>query len=132
MALLFLAACGRSGAGDAAPEPGTRGEATPAVMQVSEADNLRTIPVRLGDRIEVSLHAQDPSTQWAQPETSDRRVLAPAVDTKAAAARGVTLAAFTASAPGTATITSSWPLACQPGCQPKMTFQVAVAVAGRG
>jgi hypothetical protein len=112
-ALLGLAACGSVSlrpAGPSSPSagPGIGGD-------VNDADENKTLAYHVGDTFEVVLHQQSGWTPWQNLMPMDRNVLQPMVDTRAAAARGVTLAKFRAAAPGTTEITASAGAACSPG-----------------
>ncbi len=83
--------------------------------QVTETDAGKTITVRVGGTLEVVLRAEQDFTDWSHPVSSNAGVLAPTVDTKAAAPRGVTIAAFKGVAPGTAQVQAETHAACSPG-----------------
>jgi hypothetical protein len=88
---------------------------TPGGPQVTDADENRVLQYHVGDTFEVVLHQQTGWTQWSNLSAVDRGVLQPIVDTRAAAARGVTLARFKAAAPGTTEIQASAGASCTPG-----------------
>jgi hypothetical protein len=88
---------------------------TPGGPQVTDADENRVLQYHVGDTFEVVLHQQTGWTQWSNLSAVDRGVLQPIVDTRAAAARGVTLARFKAAAPGTTEIQASAGASCSPG-----------------
>jgi hypothetical protein len=80
---------------------------------VSEKDHAVTL--RVGQRLELVLHAYGGMTTWSQVRTSDPSILAPRVDPAETAVRGVTLAAFQALAPGEADVTAVASPDCSPG-----------------
>jgi phage tail protein X len=73
-------------------------------VTVTEKDH--TAAVRVGQKLEVVLHANSGMTSWQQPKSTDESILAPIVDPAATAVRGVTLAAFQAKAPGVVQVNS--------------------------
>lgn len=109
-AALALTACGSVGTGSATPSPGSGVGFDTAV---SEKDKTATLQV--GQRLEVVLHAYPGMANWTAPKSSSESILVPIVNTKAAAARGVTIAGFQAVAPGEAEITSNSSPNCSPG-----------------
>ena len=112
-ALLGLTACG---AVAMRPAPA---ESLPAAQaggsQVTDADENKTLQFHVGDSFEVVLHEQPGFTPWQNLQPEDRSVLQPVVDTRAAAARGVTLAKFRAAAAGRTDLTATSSVACSPG-----------------
>ena len=112
-ALLGLTACGSVAL---RPAPADSPSAAPAGgSQVTEADENKTLQFHVGDTFEVVLHAQSGFTPWQNLQPVDRTVLQPMVDTRAAAARGVTLAKFRAAATGRTDLTATASVACSPG-----------------
>jgi hypothetical protein len=110
---LLLSACGSVGTG-AAPSPTpSSGPGLGFDVQVTEKDHAAT--VRVGQKLELVLHAYGGMTTWSQVKTSDPSILAPRVDPAATAVRGVTLAAFQALAPGEADVTAVASPDCSPG-----------------
>jgi len=107
-AALLLSACGTRVGSAPTPSPGLDFNAV-----VTEHDTAITIQV--GQKLEVVLHAKSGMTNWSNVRSSDTSVLAPIVNPAATAARGVTLAAFQALAPGRAVITASAGALCSPG-----------------
>jgi uncharacterized protein YceK len=112
-AALVMSACGTVGTGSSpSPTPST----VPGLnfdVAVSEKDTAATM--RVGQKLEVALHANNGMTNWSQAKSRDESILAPIVDPAATAARGVTLAAFQARAPGQADITAYASPLCSPG-----------------
>jgi hypothetical protein len=119
---LALTACGSAGAGSGSgPSPSTR-PGFDFAAAVSEKDHAATLHV--GQKLEVVLHAANGMNNWTQPSSSDASILAPVVNPAATAVRGVTLAAFQATAPGLAEITSNASPACPSGQPCPMYVQV--------
>ena len=113
LAAVTLCACGAVGSG-AAPSPSVSPSAgTHFDMAVSE--KTRTTTIRVGQTLEAVLHANSGMTAWSGVHSSDPSVLSPIVNPAATAARGVTLAAFKAIAPGRAQITATAGADCSPG-----------------
>ncbi|MDQ6901182.1 MAG: protease inhibitor I42 family protein [Candidatus Dormibacteraeota bacterium] len=133
VAALVLCACGAAGSG-AAPTP----SASPSTGQgfdLAVNEKSRTATMRVGQKVEVVLHANPGMTTWSGVRSSDPSVLAAIVNPAATAARGITLAAFQALAPGKATITATAGADCSPGqaCPQYallLTIEVTVVVAG--
>jgi hypothetical protein len=110
---LLLTACGASGIGPGAssspsPSAGTR-------FDVTAMDTDHAVTLRVGQTLEVVLHAGKGLHDWTHPTSSDQSVLIPIVDPAATAARGVTLAAFAAKAPGEAEVSATAAPLCSPG-----------------
>ncbi len=78
-------------------------------------ENDTAITIQLGQKLEVVLHARSGMTNWGNVRSSDTSILTPIVNPAATAARGVTLAAFQASARGETFITATAGAACSPG-----------------
>ena len=112
-ALLLMTACGASGAGgggNASPTPSSGSR-----FDVTATDTDHTVTMRVGQTLEVVLHADKGLHDWTHPTSSDQSVLEPIVDPAATAARGVTLAAFKAGAAGQAEVSSTASPLCSPG-----------------
>jgi hypothetical protein len=119
---LALTACGSFGPGTGSgPTPST-GPGLNFDLAVSEKDHAATMHV--GQKLEVVLHASNTMANWTPPKSSDTSILASIANTKAAAARGVTLAAFQAMAPGQVEITSNASPVCPTGQACPMYVQV--------
>jgi hypothetical protein len=135
VAVLTLCACGAVGSG-AAPPPSPTPSTGPGLgfdLAVSETTRIATM--RVSQKLEAVLHARPGMTTWSGVRSSDPSVLAPIVNPAATAARGVTLAAFQAIAPGTAQITATAGAACSPGqaCPQYavlLTIDITVVVGG--
>ncbi len=78
-------------------------------------ENDKAITIRVGQKLEVVLHAKPGMTDWSNVRSSDTSVLTPIVNPAATAVRGVTLAAFQAQARGQANIRATAGAACSPG-----------------
>jgi hypothetical protein len=103
---LIISGCGsvRSGAGPiASPTPSTGSNLS---FDVTVTETTKAASMRVGQKLEVVLHAGSQMNNWTQPKSSDESVLAPIVNPAASAARGVTLAAFQARAPGQVNVTA--------------------------
>jgi len=132
IAALVLSACGAVGSG-AAPPAGASPSTGPGLsfdVAVSEKD--KTAILHVGQKLEAVLHAQHGMTAWSSVRSSDEAVLVPIVNPAAPAARGITLAAFQALAPGKAQITATAGANCSPGTacpQYLMVLAIEVTVA---
>ena len=105
-----VATCACSGAVGATPS------ASPGIgFAATVTETTRTASIRVGQSLEVVLHAGSGMTSWAQPKSSDESILAPTVNPAATAVRGVTLAAFEARAPGQVNITAYASPVCPSG-----------------
>lgn len=113
LAALLLAACGATGAGSSPSPSPTSPSGFGYAVVLTQTDHAATL--RVGQKLEVVLRAAAGATNWTQPASSDESVLAPTVDPAATAARGVTLAAFLAMAPGQAVIHSTSGPLCPSG-----------------
>lgn len=114
LASLVLSACGALGGGAAQPtsSPSTN---PGAGFDVTADESTRSVSLRVGQTLAVVLHARPGMTNWNGVRSSDQTVLTPIVNPAASAARGVTLAAFKAIAPGKARIDASAGPDCSPG-----------------
>jgi hypothetical protein len=107
---LVVTACGISRGCQLCTAPSSP---TGYAVVLTEKDHAATL--RVGEKLEVALRAASGMTSWSRPRSGDESVLAPTVDPAATAARGVTLAAFVARAPGQATLTAAAGPVCSPG-----------------
>jgi hypothetical protein len=136
LAALVLSGCGAVGGGAAPPTstPSDSPAASPgAGFDVTVTESIHSVTLRAGQTLAVVLHAKPGMTNWNGVQSSDHSVLAPIVNPAASAARGVTLAAFKAIAPGKARIDASAGPLCSPGqaCpQYLMVLTIAVTVTG--
>ena len=134
LAAAILSGCGASGGG-AAPPPSSPSTSPGAGFDVTVTENTHSITLRAGQTLAVVLHARAGMTNWNGVRSSDPSVLAPIVNPAASAARGVTLAAFKAIAPGKAQIDATAGPDCSPGqaCPAYLivlTIEIDVTVAG--
>jgi hypothetical protein len=132
MAALIVSACGAIGTG-AAPPAGASPSSGPGLsfdVAVSEKD--KAVNLHVGQKLEAVLHGQRGMTPWSAVRSTDQSVLAPIVNPGAISARGITLAAFQALAPGKAQITATAGADCSqaqvcPQYQMVLTIEVTVA-----
>jgi len=112
-AVVLISGCGSAGAASSpSPTPST-GSNLGFDVTVTEA--TRAVSMRVGQKLEVVLHAGNGMNNWTQPKSTDESILTPIVDPAATAVRGVTLAAFQAKAPGHANITALGSPICPSG-----------------
>jgi hypothetical protein len=116
---LILTACGSVGAASPSPSPSSNPGLGFDVV-ATEKDHLATL--RVGQKLELVLHAYSGMTTWSQLRSSDTSILVSIVNPGATAAQGVTLAAFKAVAPGEVEVTAI----ATPDCAPN---QVCPALA---
>ena len=105
---LLLAGCGQYVGIGSSPTP-----TPPTQVEVTDQDHTATL--RVGQRLEVVLHAPNGMNSWTHPKSSDESVLAPVLDTKTTAPIGVTVAAFQALKAGSAGVTATASPKCPPG-----------------
>jgi len=111
---LALSACGPHYVEGAVPAPSPSTE--PGLgFDLAVSEKSTTAVLKVGQRLEVVLHANQGMTPWSGVRSNDTSVLAPMVNPAATAARGITLAAFQALAPGEAQITATAGADCSPG-----------------
>jgi hypothetical protein len=84
-------------------------------FDVTATQNDHAVTMRVGQRLEVVLHAPDGMNDWTHPISNDTSVLSPIVDPAATAARGVTLAAFEAKKQGEVQVSANASPRCSPG-----------------
>ena len=113
LAALTLSACGAAGRW-ADPPPASPSSHPGDGFDVTVTENTRSASLRAGQTVAVVLHARPGMNNWSGVRSSDQSVLAPIVNPAATSARGVTLAAFKAIAPGRAQIDAS----AGPDCGP--------------
>jgi hypothetical protein len=115
MVAVVLCGCGTVGS-HAAPLPSATPSTGPGLgFDVAVTEQTRAVTLRVGEKLEVVLHARPGMTTWKGVESSDTSVLKPVVNPAATAARGITMAAFQAIVPGKARITASAGPLCSPG-----------------
>jgi len=111
---LLISGCGSAGTGSnptASPSPSTGG----LNFDVTVTETTKGASMRVGQKLEVVLHAASGANNWTQPRSSDESILAPIVNPAATAVRGATLAAFEARAPGHVDVTSYAAPVCPSG-----------------
>jgi hypothetical protein len=106
---LLVVSCGTIGQG-ASPSP----SANPAHFDVTATEKDHAVSMQVGQKLELVLHGGGQLT-YEHVTSSNTSILEPIVDPAATAARGVTLAAFQARAPGEARITAVGAPACPSG-----------------
>jgi phage tail protein X len=109
-----LCACGAVGIG-AAPPSASPSTGPGLGFDVTVTEKTRVATLRVGEKLEAVLHANPGMTTWNDLQSSDPSVLGPIVNPAATAARGVTLGAFQALAPGKSHITANAGPLCSPG-----------------
>jgi len=113
VAALALSACGAASIGAAPPPSPSTVPGLGFDLAVSEKSTTATMKV--GQKLEVVLHAKQGMAPWSGVRSSQVSVLAPIMNPAATAARGVTLAAFQALSPGVVQITATAGADCSPG-----------------
>jgi hypothetical protein len=112
-AALLITGCGGTGTGSGpSPSPSTGSNLN---FDVTVTETTRAASIRVGQKLEVVLHANTGMTNWTQPKSSDESILTPVVNPAATAVRGATLAAFEAKAPGQVDITAYASPVCPSG-----------------
>ena len=128
-AAALISGCGSVGTASS-PSPTPSGGSNLS-FDVTVTETTRAASMRVGQKLEVVLHAGNGMNNWTQPRSSDESILTPVVDPAATAVRGVTLAAFQAKGPGQVDITAYGSPICPSG-QPcpmyVMLFSVKVTV----
>lgn len=115
-AALALSACGAAGtAATPSPSPNNLSTSPGPGFDVSVTEKDKAITIRVGQKLEAVLHANQGMTNWSGVRSSDPSILMSIVDPGATAVRGVTLAGFQAIAPGEAQITAVAGALCSPG-----------------
>jgi hypothetical protein len=128
--VLLVSACGSAGVGTGSiPSPSP----TPHRFDVAVSEKDTAATMRVGERLEVVLHAYNGMANWTSPKSSDESILAPVTDTAATAARGVTIAGFLARRAGEANLSANSAPRCSPGQACPMfiaVFSLTVTVTG--
>jgi hypothetical protein len=115
-AALLISGCGSVGTGSGlAPSPSPSTSSNPMGFDVTVTETTKAASIRVGQKLQVVLHAGSGLNNWTQPRSSDESVLTPIVNPAATAVRGVTLAAFQAKAAGQADITAYGSPTCPSG-----------------
>jgi len=100
-------------------------------FDVTATEKDHTAALRVGQRLELVLHANAGMNSWSQPMSGNEAILVPIVDPAASAARGVTLAAFQARTAGEVEVRSFAGPVCPPGLACPMyvvVYSLAVTV----
>lgn len=122
--VLLAAACGSAGIGaGSSPSPSS---SAGLGYDVTATNTDHAVTMHVGQKLEVVLRAGPGMNNWSHPISNDTSVLGPIVDPAAAAAIGVTLAAFEALRPGEADVTSN----SSPKCPPDQACPMYIAVYG--
>ena len=111
---IVIAGCGSVGTGSS-PSPAPSSGSSPTSFDVTVTETTQAASMRVGQRLEVVLHAGTGMNNWTQPRSSDESILAPTVNPAATAVRGVTLAAFLAKAPGQVDVSAYGSPTCPSG-----------------
>ena len=104
VAAILISGCGSVGNASQAPTPSA--SSNPTTFDVTATETTQAASMRVGQKLEVALHAGSGMNNWTQPRSSDESILVPIVNPAATAVRGVTLAAFQAKAPGQVSVTA--------------------------
>lgn len=129
-AVMLISGCGSLGTASS-PSPTPSAGSNPMSFDVTVTETTKAASMRVGQKLEVALHAGNGMSNWTQPRSSDESILAPIVNPAATAVRGVTLAAFEAKAPGQVDVTAYGSPNCPSGqaCPMYvMVFSVKVTV----
>ena len=106
VAAYALPGCGSAGSGASTPSP--------SPIRLSSGDAGRSVTVRRGTLIDVSLPPLDGFRPWSAPVAGDQKVLKPVTRTPHPPEGGTATASFRAGADGTSRITSTARIACTP------------------
>ena len=115
MLAILLAGCGGQASAASSPSASASGGnvLSPAAT-VTNTDDGKTVQLRVGQMLDVALKADRGMANW-QVQDPDPAILTPVVNPEAAAAQGTTLRAFKAVGAGTATLSATDRVACNPG-----------------
>jgi len=128
-AAALLGACGTPGSQPGPAQPG-QGGCRSGPVQVTDADNGKTLCVTTGSAVTLMLRAPDATTHWSTVR-SDSDGLEALKASGGVGPADVTSAAFTAKHPGTAHLSSSRPACGGDGhvkCHAVLGFTVTVTV----
>jgi hypothetical protein len=123
-AALVISGCGAYRTGSSSNPSPTPSEGTGLGYDLVVTEKDRTATMRVGQKVEVVLHANSGMDNWVRVRSTNESVLVPIVNPAATAVRGVTLAAFKAIAPGQAEIDAYANPNCSPGTACPMYVQV--------
>lgn len=110
-AIQLAAGCGAAPGGASSPSPTPSG---PLGFAVTATNSDHAVSLRVGQKLQVALHAGAGMNNWTHPTSSDTSVLSPTVDPAATATIGTTLAAFVAVKAGQVDVTSTGSPKCAP------------------
>jgi hypothetical protein len=113
-ALLTVLGCGSVSAGHAVSPSPSPSSSAGTRLAVTDGDAGRTFRLHRGQVVEVLLHQPQGYTPWAGLHSTNPAVLAPRVDTRRTAVRGVTLGSFRAATAGTAHLDATTAISCSP------------------
>jgi hypothetical protein len=115
-AAVVISGCGSAGtASNLMPTPSPGTSSSPTSFDVTATETTQAASMRVGQKLEVVLHAGSGMNNWTQPRSSDESILAPTVNPAATAVRGVTLAAFVAKATGQVDVSAYGSPTCPSG-----------------
>ena len=103
--LLSIGGCGSVSHGSVSPT-------ARAGLALTDTDAGKTFQLRSGRVVLVTLHQVSGYTAWSDLHSTDTAVLAPRVDTRKLAVRGVTLGSFGATAAGKAQLQATSSVSC--------------------
>jgi len=113
-AAILISGCGSVGTASQTP-PTPSATSNPITFDVTATETTQAASMRVGQKLEVVLHAGGGMNNWTQPRSSDESILTPTVNPAATAVRGVTLAAFLAKAPGQVNVSAYGSPTCPSG-----------------
>ena len=113
-AAVLISGCGSVGTGSS-PSPSPSASSNPMSFDVTVTETTKAASIRVGQKLEVVLHAGSGMNNWTQPRSSNESILSPLVDPAATAVRGVTLAAFQARSQGQVDVTAFGSPSCPSG-----------------
>jgi hypothetical protein len=113
-AAILISGCGSVGTASG-PSPTPSAGSSPVTFDVTATETTQAASMRVGQKLEVVLHAGHAMNNWTQPRSSDESILAATVNPAGTAVRGVTLAAFLAKAPGQVDVSAYGSPTCPSG-----------------
>jgi hypothetical protein len=109
--IVMIAGCGSVTRAQPSPSPTTSSQAS---LALTDTDGGKTFQVQPGQVVSVTLHEPPGYMPWTGLHSTNLSVLAPRVDTRRLAVRGVTLGTFGAGAAGTADLQATTGASCPP------------------
>src|SRR5260370_17439874 len=76
---VLISACGSVGAGSS-PSPSPSASSNPMSFDVTVTETTKAASIRVGQKLEVVLHAGNGMNNWTQPRSRDESILAPIVN----------------------------------------------------